>query len=130
MIDPLLTDSILQAEGEKVKQLYDTGYELYDTAEHITHSMVSVGNLLRLLGDIMKDSEESAPLKDGPADVRLMMFLEDAEETMRVCGEALTACEDSIRDIRTALAHLDYKKCIPTKTDDDGTKQTCLEVGA
>ena len=129
MIDPLLTDSILQAEGEKVKQLYDTGYELYDTAEHITHGTVSVGNLLRVLSDILIHKDEAAPLKADTTDSRLIMYLEEMEEQLNECGETLTACEDRLREIRTGLVSLTYKKTFPQK-ESDGTKQTVLEVGA
>ena len=129
-MNPLLDDPLFQAESEKVTQIYDLGYEVYDTADHILHSMVSVGNLLRILGDIMRHREESAALKADETDVKLMMYLEDIEERLSTCGEILAECEDSIRDVRNGLAHIDYKKCIPQDEDKDGTTQATLEVGA
>ena len=129
MINPLIENPIVQAEHDLVLQIYDTGYEVYDTAEHVTHGMVSVGNLLRLLQDILKRADESATLKTDERDARLIMYLEDLQEQLNTCGEILKGCENSIRDIRTGLVSLTYKKSFPQK-ESDGTKQTCLEVGA
>lgn len=129
MNNPLLENPILQGEYEKVQQIYDTGYELYDTAEHITHGTVSVGNLLRVLSDILIHKDEAAPLKADTTDSRLIMYLEEMEEQLNECGETLTACEDRLREIRTGLVSLTYKKSFPQK-ESDGTKQTVLEVGA
>ena len=129
MNNPLLENPILQGEYEKVQHIYDTGYELYDTAEHITHGMVSVGNLLRILNDILIHKDEAAPLKADTTDARLIMYLEEMEVQLNECGETLTACEDKLREIRTGLVSLTYKKTFPQK-ESDGTKQTVLEVGA
>ena len=129
MINPLIENPIVQAEHDLVLQIYDTGYEVYDTAEHVTHGMVSVGNLLRLLQDILKRADESATLKTDERDARLIMYLEDLQEQLNTCGEILKGCENSIRDIRTGLAYLDYKKAFPQK-ESDGKKQATLEVGA
>lgn len=103
------------AEDAKVRELYNAGWELYDSAERLTQTISSIGNLLRTVGDILNTPNEVRYLKADARDQKLIIYLESLEDRIQSGRCALTEVEDRFREVRCELVQVGYKKTIPTK---------------
>lgn len=115
----------VESEIQKIDKVYADGWLLYDAAERISQSVAAVGNLLRTLRNNLGDPCIAAQLKQNADDIKLIMYLERIEETLQPCGDILTKCEDTVRDVRNGLVQINYKKTVPQPVD-NGFVQTNL----
>ena len=104
-----------ETEDAKIRELYNVGWEIYDSAEQLTQIIASVGNMLREIDRIIGDPSEVRELKADAGDQKLIIYLESIEDALNTGKIAITAVEDHFRVIRNNLVEASYKKRIPTR---------------
>lgn len=106
-------NQLVEPELLKIDKVHSDGWLVYDAAVRISQSMAGVGNLLRSLRNNLEDPAIAAQLKQNTDDINLILYLERIEDTLQPCEDILTKCEDTIREVRTGLVQINYKKTIP-----------------
>lgn len=118
-IEPYPKNEMISAETAKISKLYTDGWELYDSAERMMQCAASIGNLLKTLGNVLRDPDTTPKLKNGQDDIRLILYLDRIEDQLSGCADSLTACEVKVRSIRDGLVKIDYKLEVPLPECED-----------